>query len=641
MKPQIDIDRIGIDYPKLEIEESADIIFLIDYQLNQKGLEFFLSNYFNTFKESDDVLSIIHSHSINQDQFVELLSSLTDDLEKIPNLTFYHQLNSNHFLELISASDIIVDLENDTNFVVTAMAMNKQIIRLSDKKYDLALPPTTIHYIQSSNIQECLTSFQNPLKQFNTRRFIIQTNLISTSEIVSKNTAFIGLGLSEVHQGVDSQDFYESIISVLSTNIKHSESYIVLGKNNHGQQFVEKLNTSDIHDYCSGYHLDYKEFNEDFGHLNRDLVAQSSFKESRLKYLILTTARQDYQQLIRFLKFRFQNTVIILPFLEKQSWQWHELEPHQPILVLTLVRSGTVRLNPVFYHLMTIFKRDKVSFLEPYFNKTFMSKLKGPSSSIKEKTLIESIKATQIDNNIRIPLQNELDDYHMNALSQLDWYQVMYMGMHAFSPINIFKNKKDLKIVLLMRDPRDIIISFYFAVIHTSYYYYSKNMSIGKEYQFPDGLKEKLILDLIKNGSNYVSPSKLISFPPLKTLVNHFIEAMSYSNVFIVKFEDIHERPFHIYKQLLDWLNLLTQPLTTLTEENLKQSIDMGSFEYQTQGKRKRGEKLDYHSPSFGVYRKGITGDWKNHFTPKIIKTVKEICGSELIQLKYENSFDW
>ena len=41
------------------------------------------------------------------------------------------------------------------------------------------------------------------------------------------------------------------------------------------------------------------------------------------------------------------------------------------------------------------------------------------------------------------------------------------------------------------------------------------------------------------------------------------------------------------------------------------------------------------------TFRKGQIGDWSNSFTREHKETFKEIAGRQLIELGYEDSFDW
>lgn len=46
-------------------------------------------------------------------------------------------------------------------------------------------------------------------------------------------------------------------------------------------------------------------------------------------------------------------------------------------------------------------------------------------------------------------------------------------------------------------------------------------------------------------------------------------------------------------------------------------------------------------SPGSATFRKGMIGDWRNHFTLAHVESFKEVAGEALIQLGYENGRDW
>jgi hypothetical protein len=83
-----------------------------------------------------------------------------------------------------------------------------------------------------------------------------------------------------------------------------------------------------------------------------------------------------------------------------------------------------------------------------------------------------------------------------------------------------------------------------------------------------------------------------------------------------------------VVRDLLAYLGLAAD------EELLNRLLERSSFRYYTgrdpgQENRKR------------FYRKGIAGDWKNHFKEEDKRIFKEIAGDLLIQLGYEKDLDW
>lgn len=72
-----------------------------------------------------------------------------------------------------------------------------------------------------------------------------------------------------------------------------------------------------------------------------------------------------------------------------------------------------------------------------------------------------------------------------------------------------------------------------------------------------------------------------------------------------------------------------------LPQSTLRQVLDANSFERQANG-RKPGENAPGHK-----YRKGVAGDWRNYFTPRVADAFRAQYGDLLVQLGYEQDKDW
>ena len=46
-------------------------------------------------------------------------------------------------------------------------------------------------------------------------------------------------------------------------------------------------------------------------------------------------------------------------------------------------------------------------------------------------------------------------------------------------------------------------------------------------------------------------------------------------------------------------------------------------------------------SQKSSTFRKGVIGDWRNHFTEEHKQAFKEQAGAELVRLGYEDDLDW
>ncbi len=70
------------------------------------------------------------------------------------------------------------------------------------------------------------------------------------------------------------------------------------------------------------------------------------------------------------------------------------------------------------------------------------------------------------------------------------------------------------------------------------------------------------------------------------------------------------------------------------TDEMLEAITQKHSFERATGRKPGEGDGKQFN-------RKGISGDWRNHFSPEQIEAFKRVGGQRLIELGYESGLDW
>ena len=168
----------------------------------------------------------------------------------------------------------------------------------------------------------------------------------------------------------------------------------------------------------------------------------------------------------------------------------------------------------------------------------------------------------------------------------------LYIDHSTFSKI---PKPKNYRAFFVTRDPRDILVSWYFS---TKY-------SHGN-----DGYLNKYISDLAKiddleKGLLY-SISALEEFGLWQTIKSW---QQSYNPEFekIVRFEDLTGN-----NQLVYWAELLSFLKIPLEESKIDLLLSKYNFEYWTKGRKKGEEDQSSHM------RKGISGDWKNYFTPKV-----------------------
>lgn len=96
----------------------------------------------------------------------------------------------------------------------------------------------------------------------------------------------------------------------------------------------------------------------------------------------------------------------------------------------------------------------------------------------------------------------------------------------------------------------------------------------------------------------------------------------------VVRYEELRRDPLSALHGICDHYEL------NLTDARLRRIVQQHSFERATG--RKPGTQA---AASFN--RKGIAGDWVNHFTPALKERFKAIAGDALVRFGYEGGHDW
>lgn len=152
------------------------------------------------------------------------------------------------------------------------------------------------------------------------------------------------------------------------------------------------------------------------------------------------------------------------------------------------------------------------------------------------------------------------------------------------------------KVVYIVRDPRDVMISFYFYL--NNFQNKSQNISM---YEF---IKKHM--------------------PDWKRHVTEWLDKADT----IIKYEDVSANtPAALDKAFKSIGISIEMPILEQAEE---------IFNFNKLSNRKKGEE---DKSSF--FRKGIVGDWKNHFDNSEKELLKELVGDLLIKLGYEKDLKW
>lgn len=193
----------------------------------------------------------------------------------------------------------------------------------------------------------------------------------------------------------------------------------------------------------------------------------------------------------------------------------------------------------------------------------------------------------------------------------------------------------------VIRDPRDIVVSAYF-----SHLYSHKEVD-----EFPE-LKEyrEKLKNLSKDEGLIV---EMVDFRK-KQFELMYNWDYSLSNIKEVKMEDLIYNPYDKFIEIFKFLKILNE--STITAKDLLMLImnrrlhvrtgkvfpeRLLGFIYQNSFSKKSGGRDLGEENVKSHYRKGLAGDWKNHFNEEHKEVFKDNYNHLLIKLGYESSSDW
>ena len=169
----------------------------------------------------------------------------------------------------------------------------------------------------------------------------------------------------------------------------------------------------------------------------------------------------------------------------------------------------------------------------------------------------------------------------------------------------------------MVRDPRDIAVSAYFS------HRYSHPIREGRRFLTPEYRAQLEELD--------EEAGLLLSLDRRRAQFEQML-VWDYDNprVLEARFEDVTADPFTWFRRILDFVGL-----TGFPDASLERVLADSSFAKKTRGREVGDEDVRSH------YRKGISGDWMNHFTSAHVDYFKEHYNDVLLALGYEDDPDW
>lgn len=189
-------------------------------------------------------------------------------------------------------------------------------------------------------------------------------------------------------------------------------------------------------------------------------------------------------------------------------------------------------------------------------------------------------------------------------------YPTVYATKKQFDHVHLPPNSHRFVVV---RDLRDTLVSAYFSMKIS-------HPTVGVKL---DTLREKLNSLNQEEGMLYMLKEWL---PPCAHIQSTWLEAGEP----LIRYEDMLEHDLEILEPLL-----LDRCQLPVERERFREVVLAHRFKNVTKGRARGNEDVQAHE------RKGIAGDWQNHFTDRIKEAFKNRYGDLLVATGYARDLNW
>jgi hypothetical protein len=413
-----------------------------------------------------------------------------------------------------------------------------------------------------------------------------------------------GLGLS----GSGERFSQENQIQIIKALYQFSDdtTFGLAGYQASAKELYYKIGKKSLFDRLLVYFDDQHEVFDDLRRYPGSLMYHRSHlsHEPQPDVLLFYMPQQVELKYMRLFQLHLAGSACFLfPFLPKRASPLEIIENPHPLLLYFFPCAGTGRLSPPLTSLLQHFQ--------------FLQRECHPLSA--------NIRLNQTFSSDNLPDFDLIADYFVNQIKTLDYYQ--YMTTHDPFDIRALDALPFLRKIALIRDPRDVVTSYYMREFVPQFG--GRVLSASE--------KEQALFELMQIGFVNRKPNYFLRWPNLTTLANFFVNITESANTLVVKFEDLHHAEAETYQRILQWLGFDWHPLITLSPEQLAYYCHRGSIAHQTEGgvRSDNPEKPVIKQGVLTNCRKGETGDWKNHFTPALTAYCQAQIGAQLKVLGY------
>jgi hypothetical protein len=264
-------------------------------------------------------------------------------------------------------------------------------------------------------------------------------------------------------------------------------------------------------------------------------------------------------------------------------------------LLVTVPRCGSGLFLPPFNHVAALNGRRYLSL---------------SLNSARRRAIFSHTSKIKIDLSEDFPMLQPLERFNIQSIIGLNFCEVG--DLHMPCRVSQFGNIPFLDIIVLARDPRDVAVSAAMSQI------YHKNLATTKE------IIESEIEDRIENY--------------LPGVMATFSDALEMENSYVVRYENMLADRHGEFKKILTWLGWVPR----ISEEEFDAAISLtDTTALQSIKAAQGGDDNEVTWVNGKRFRKGVAGDWENHFTDRLKDKLKKMGGQTLIELGYVENNDW
>lgn len=180
--------------------------------------------------------------------------------------------------------------------------------------------------------------------------------------------------------------------------------------------------------------------------------------------------------------------------------------------------------------------------------------------------------------------------------------------------------------IVVVRDPRDMYVSCYYH--ETSYSERERSLAISRYFQ-SDSRRT-----LHEDFAAYLEAKLLHITHPRYFLCDFLDSWLSRPNVCIVRYEDCLEEP---EGQLIRMVRFCGLPVSLDAIAHAAKANSFATVTERLYGERREAGAADNRR----FVRKGVAGDWRNHFNARSCEVLERFEGSSLRRLGYEADRGW